>query len=341
MPDAAPESTAQALPGLRKAAILFLALGEEATEAVFPHLRDDEIQELTREIAVLEKATPEEAEAVLGEFHTLALARSYVLQGGVEYAKKILRKSLPPERCREILDRLVKYLDQGPGFQNLRKADPRLLSKIIQKEHPQTIAFILSHLDAAKAAHAIASLPSELQVEVARRMASLEEISPEVVKKVSEILDKKITSMAGSSIEVQGVKTVAEILNRMGRNESKNILDKMEQENPELAAHIRQLMFVFDDIQYLPDKAIQEILKRVDKNVLVVAMKGANPELQEKFFRNMSSRAAETLKEEMSFLGPVRVSEVTEAQSSVTEIVRQLEEEGLVVLAGGDEDEYI
>ncbi|RMH45958.1 MAG: flagellar motor switch protein FliG, partial [Gammaproteobacteria bacterium] len=266
MPDAAPESTAQALPGLRKAAILFLALGEEATEAVFPHLRDDEIQELTREIAVLEKATPEEAEAVLGEFHTLALARSYVLQGGVEYAKKILRKSLPPERCREILDRLVKYLDQGPGFQNLRKADPRLLSKIIQKEHPQTIAFILSHLDAAKAAHAIASLPSELQVEVARRMASLEEISPEVVKKVSEILDKKITSMAGSSIEVQGVKTVAEILNRMGRNESKNILDKMEQENPELAAHIRQLMFVFDDIQYLPDKAIQEILKRVDKN---------------------------------------------------------------------------
>ncbi len=331
----------QEIPGLRKAAILLVALGEEASEALFPHLRDEEIQEITREVAVLEKASPEEAEAVIEEFHTLALARSYVLQGGVEFAKKILRKSLPPERCREILERLVKYLDQGPGFQNLRKADPRLLSKIIQKEHPQTIAFILSHLDAAKAAHAISSLPSELQVEVARRMASLEEISPEVVKKVSEILDKKIASMAGSSIEVQGVKTVAEILNRMGRTESKNILDRMEQENPELAAHIRQLMFVFDDIQYLPDKAIQEILKRVDKNALVVALKGASPDLQEKFFRNMSSRAVETLKEEMSFLGPVRVSEVTEAQSTITEIVRQLEEEGVVVLAGGDEDEYI
>lgn len=329
------------LTGLRKAAILLVALGEEASEAVFPHLRDDEIQELSREIAVLEKTTTEQAQEVLEEFHTLGLARSYVLQGGVEYAKKILRKSLPAERAREILERLNKYLDQGPGFQNLRKADPRLLSKIIQKEHPQTIAFILSHLDSGKAAHAIASLPTDLQVEVARRMANLEEISPEVVKKVSFVLDKKIVSMAGSSIEVEGVKTVAEILNRMGRNESKNILDKLEQENPELAAHIRQLMFVFDDIQFLPEKAIQEILKRADKGVLTVALKGASEELQDKFFRNMSSRAVETLKEEMSFMGPIRVSEVNEAQSAITEIVRQLEEEGVIVLAAGEEDDYV
>ncbi len=329
------------LPGLRKAAILLVALGEEVSEVIFPHLRDEEIQDLTREIAVLEKATTEQAQSILEEFHTVALARQYVLQGGVEYAKKILRKSLPPDRCRDILDRLTKYLDQGPGFQNLRKADPRLLSKIIQKEHPQTIAFILSHLDVGKAAHAIASLPTELQVEVARRMASLEEISPEVVKKVSAVLDKKIMTMAGSSIEVQGVKTVAEVLNRMGRTESKNILDKLEQENPELAAHIRQLMFVFDDIQYLPDKAMQEILKRSDKNVLTVALKGASEEIQQKFFRNMSSRAVETLKEEMSYMGPVRVSEVNESQSAVTEIVRQLEEEGVIVLSAGEEDDYI
>lgn len=329
------------LPGLRKAAILLVALGEEASGAVFPHLQDDEIQELSREIAVLERATTDEVQAIMEEFYTLALARSYVLQGGVEYAKKILKQSLPADRCREILDRLVKYLDQGPGFQNLRKADPRLLSKIIQKEHPQTIAFILSHLDAAKAAHAISSLPAELQVEVARRMANLEEISPDVVKKVSSVLDKKIVSMAGSSIEVEGVKTVAEILNRMGRTESKNILDKLEQENPELVAHIRQLMFVFDDVQFLPDKAIQEILKRADKGVLTVALKGASQPLREKFFRNMSSRAVETLKEEMSFMGPIRVSEVNEAQASITEIVRQLEEEGVIVLAAGEEDDYI
>jgi flagellar motor switch protein FliG len=329
------------VPGLRKAAVLLVALGEEASHAVFPHMKDEEIQELSREIAVLDRTTTEEAQAVLEEFHTLALARSYVLQGGVEYAKKVLRESLPADRCRQILDRLTKYLDQGPGFQNLRKADPRLLSKIILKEHPQTIAFILSHLDVGKAANALASLPAELQVEVARRMASLEEISPEVVKKVSSVLDSKITSMAGSSIEVEGVKTVAEMLNRMGRTESKNILDKLEQENPELAAHIRQLMFVFDDVQYLPDKALQEILKRSDKSVLTVALKGANEELREKFFRNMSSRAVETLKEEMSFMGPVRVSEVTEAQSAVTEIVRQLEEEGVIVLAPGAEDDYI
>lgn len=334
-------NTAENLPGLRKAAILLVALGEDVSEVIFPHLRDEEIQELTREIAVLEKATTEQAQSILEEFHTVALARHYVLQGGVEYAKKILRKSLPPDRCRSILDRLTKYLDQGPGFQNLRKADPRLLSKIIQKEHPQTIAFILSHLDVSKAAHAIASLPTELQVEVARRMASLEEISPEVVKKVSAVLDKKIMTMAGSSIEVQGVKTVAEVLNRMGRTESKNILDKLEQENPELAAHIRQLMFVFDDIQYLPDKAMQEILKRCDKSVLTVALKGASEEIQQKFFRNMSSRAVETLKEEMSYMGPVRVSEVNESQSAVTEIVRQLEEEGVIVLSAGEEDDYI
>lgn len=327
--------------GVRKAAVLLVALGESASEAIFPHLRDDEIQELSREIAVLEKASPEEAQAILEEFHTLVLARSYVLQGGAEYAKKILRKSLPPERCWEVLDHLNKYLDQGPGFSNLRKADPRLLSKIIQKEHPQTIAFVLSHMDIAKAAHAIASMPAELQVEVARRMANLEEISPEVVRKVSAVLDKKIVAMAGSSVEVQGVKTVAEVLNRMGRSDSKNILEKLEQENPELAAHIRQLMFVFDDIQYLPDRAIQEILKRADKRMLILAMKGAAETLREKFFRNMSSRAVETMKEEMSFLGPVKVSEVSDSQSSITEIVRQLEEEGVIVLVAGEEDEYI
>ncbi|MBI5442850.1 MAG: flagellar motor switch protein FliG [Deltaproteobacteria bacterium] len=332
---------ARDLSGLRKAAILFLALGEDASATVFPHLRDEEIQELTREIAILDKATTDEIQVVMEEFHTLAMARTYVLQGGVEYAKKVLRQSLPPVRCREILDRLTKYLDQGPGFQNLRKADPRLLSKIIQKEHPQTIAFILSHLDIAKAAHAVASLPTELQVEVARRMANLEEISPDVVKKVSAVLDKKIVTMAGSSIEVQGVKTVAEILNRMSRNEAKGILDKLEQENPELAAHIRQLMFVFDDIQFLPDKAIQEILKRTDKNALTIALKGTSDELREKFFRNMSSRAVETLREEMGFMGPIRVSEVTEAQAAITEIVRQLEEEGVIVLSAGEQDDYI
>jgi len=327
--------------GLKKAAILLVALGDDASQAIFPHLRDEEIQDLGKEIAVLERATTEEAQSVMEEFYTLALARSYVLQGGVEYAKKVLRKSLPPERCRDILERLTKYLDQGPGFQNLRKADPRLLSKIIQKEHPQTIAFILSHLDVSKAAHAIASLPTELQVDVARRMANLEEISPEVVKKVSQVLDKKIVSMAGSSIEVEGVKTVADVLNRMGRNESKNILDRLEQENPELAARIRQLMFVFDDIAFLPDKAIQEILKRSDKQTLTLALKGSNDELKEKFFRNMSSRAVETLKEEMSYMGAVRVSEVSEAQAAVTEIVRQLEEEGVIVLTAGEEDDYI
>lgn len=329
------------LSGIQKAALLLIVLGDEATALIFPHLKNEEIQEITREIALMEKATPEQTLEILEEFHTISMAREYVMQGGVEYAKKVLRQSLPPDRAREILDRLTKYLDQGPGFANLRKADPKLLSKIIQKEHPQTIAFILSHLDASKAANAIESLPTDLQVEVARRMADLEEISPDVVKKVSTVLNEKIVAMSGSSIEVQGVKTVAEILNRMGRTEAKALLDKLEQDNPELTANIRQLMFVFDDIQYLPDKAIQEILKRADKNMLTIALKGAREELQEKFFGNMSSRAVETLREELSFLGPVRVSEVNEAQASITEIVRQLEEEGVIVLSGAEEDDYV
>ncbi|MDW7710992.1 MAG: flagellar motor switch protein FliG [Deferrisomatales bacterium] len=327
--------------GLRKAAVFLLALGEKASEAVFPHLRDEEIQELTREIAALEKASPEEAHAVLEEFHTLALARGYVLQGGAEYAKKILRRSLPPERCREILARLNRQLDQGEGFASLRRADPRLLSKIIQREHPQTIAFILCQLGAGKAAQALASLPPDLQIEVARRMASLEEISPEAVQKISTVLDQKMITLAGASVEVHGVKAVAEVLNRLGRSASRKILDRLDQENPDLAGRIRQFMFVFDDIEYLPDRAVQEILKRADKRTLILALKGCAETLREKLFRNMSSRAVETMKEEMSFLGPVKVAEVHDAQSAMTEIVRQLEEEGVIVLSVGEEDEYI
>ncbi len=329
------------VPGARKAAILMVALGEQASKVIFPHLRDDEIQRVSREIASLERATSEEAEAVLQEFHAIALARSYMLEGGVEYAKKILRRSLPADRCRDILDRLVKYPDYGPGFANLRKADPKLLSKIIQKEHPQTIAFVLAHLDVSRAAQAIAGFSPELQVEVSRRLAGLEEISPDVAKKVSAVLDQKIGAMAGAAVEVQGVKTVAEILNRMGRKESRTILEKLEQEDPELAAHIRQLMFVFDDIRELPDRAVQEILRRADKQSLVVALKGASEALQEKFFRNMSSRAGETMREEMSFVGPVKLSEVSEAQSAITEVVRQLEEEGVISVGSAEEEDYI
>ncbi len=327
--------------GVRKAATLFITLGEHATKSIFPHLNDEEIQEISREIALMDRTTAEDSMAVLEEFQQLTHARSHAVQGGVDYAKSILRRSLPSDRAHDIMERLTKHLEQGPGFANLRKADPKLLTEIIRKEHPQTIAFILSHLDAAKAANTILSLPGDLQVEVVQRMAGLEEISPEVVEKVSAALSEKLDSMSGVSIAVNGAKTVAEVLNRMGRSDARALMKGMGRKDPELAADIRQLMFVFDDIESLPDRGIQEILKRSSKNQLTVALKGARTELHEKFFRNMSSRAVETLKDELSFVGPIRVSEVTEAQTAITELVRQMEEEGIVVLSGEEDDDYI
>lgn len=327
--------------GVRKAATLFVTLGENATKSIFPHLNDEEIQEISREIALMDRATAEDSLAVLEEFRQLALARNATAQGGVDYAKNILRQSLPSERANDIMERLTKHLEQGPGFANMRKADPKLLVEIIQKEHPQTIAFILWHLDAVKAANAILSLPSELQVEVVQRMANLEQIRPEVVEKVSAALNEKLVAMSDANISVDGAKTVAEVLNRMGRTEARTLLKRMERKDPELTADIRQRMFAFDDIQSLPDRGIQEILKRAGKKQLTVALKGARTELHEKFFKNMSSRAEEALKDELSFLGPVHVSSVTEAQTTITGIVRQLEEEGIISIAGAADELYI
>jgi len=330
------------LTGGQKAAVLMVTLGDETASNIFKYLEEDEIQTISREIAITKHVQPEVAEEVLEEFHTMTQARSYISQGGIEYAKKLLIKSVGPEVARKIIDRLVKALESSAGFTSLERANPQQLSKFIQNEHPQTIALILAHLNASQAAELISSLPEALRSDVAMRMASLQEISPEVVRRISLILEQKLEALGSFATEAYGgVRAVAELFNRMERNVGRTVLEKIETENPQLAASIRDLMFVFDDILLIDDNGITEILKRADKKTLTIALKGTSEELQNQFFRNMSSRAVELMKEEMEFMGPVKLKDVEKSQHEVVEIVRQLEEEGVISIGGGGGDDYV
>lgn len=330
------------LNGIQKAAVLMVALGDDAASSIFKYLEEDEIQQISREIALTRHVTPEVSDDILEEFHTMSLAKSYITQGGIEFAKKLLIKSVGPETARKIIDRLTKALESSAGFSSLERANPQQLSKFIQSEHPQTIALILAHLNTTQAAELIASLPDSLRADVAMRMANLQEISPEVVRRISLILEQKLEALGTFSTEAYGgVRAVAELFNRMDRTTGRVVLEKIENENPQLAASIRDLMFVFDDILLIDDLGISEILKRSDKKVLTVALKGTSEELRNQFFRNMSSRAVEMMKEEMEFMGPVKLKDVEKAQHEVVEIVRQLEEEGVVSIGGGGGEDYV
>ncbi len=330
------------LSGAQKAAVLMVTLGDDTAANIFKYLEEDEIQTISREIAITKHVQPEIAEEVMEEFHTMAQARSYISQGGIEYAKKLLIKSVGPEVARKIIDRLVKALESSAGFTSLERANPQQLSKFIQNEHPQTIALILAHLNASQAAELISSLPEALRSDVAMRMASLQEISPEVVRRISMILEQKLEALGSFATEAYGgVRAVAELFNRMDRNTGRAVLEKIETENPQLAASIRDLMFVFDDILLIDDTGIAEILKRADRKVLTIAMKGTSEELQNQFFRNMSTRAVELIKEEMEFMGPVKLKDVEKSQHEIVEIVRQLEEEGVISIGGGGGEDYV
>jgi flagellar motor switch protein FliG len=330
------------LTGMQKAAVLMVTLGDETASNIFKYLEEDEIQSISREIAITKHVQPELAEEVMEEFHTMTQARSYISQGGIEYAKKLLIKSVGPEVARKIIDRLVKALESSAGFTSLERANPQQLSKFIQNEHPQTIALILAHLNASQAAELISSLPEVLRSDVAMRMASLQEISPEVVRRISLILEQKLEALGSFATEAYGgVRAVAELFNRMERNVGRTVLEKIETENPQLAASIRDLMFVFDDILLIDDNGITEILKRADKKTLTIALKGTSEELQNQFFRNMSSRAVELMKEEMEFMGPVKLKDVEKSQHEIVEIVRQLEEEGVISIGGGGGEDYV
>ncbi len=330
------------LTGARKAAILSLILGEEQASKVFRHLREDEVEKITREVAGLGAVSMELGEKVLEEFHNLSTAAGLSTRGGVEVARSMLQKSLAPETAPRVIDRLLKSFESTAGFNALEKADPQQLSKFIQGEHPQTIALILAHLNATNAARLITLLPDELRPDVLTRMANLDEISPEVIRSISSVIDLRLKTLGGPQRESYGgVRAVAELFNRLDRGVSQPVLEAIEHQAPELAVAIRNLMFVFDDLATVEDNGLREIIQRADKKVLTIALKGATEEIRSRFFQNMSKRAADMLKEEMDVLGAIRLREVEKAQQDVVAIARKLEEEGLIVTGAAAGEPYV
>lgn len=330
------------MSGPKKAAVLMVLIGDEASSEVFKFMNEEEITMISREISSIRSVQPEVADEVLEDFHNMSLAKEYIAIGGLEYAKRVLIKSVGPEAARKILDRLIRSMEATPSFSALEKANPQQLSRLIQNEHPQTISLVLAHLNPTQAAELLTNLPEGLQSEVAMRMATLEQINPEVVKRISVVLEQKMETLGGGNVEEYGgVRAVAEMFNRMDRSAGRAVLEKIEVVNPDLATSIRDLMFVFDDILLLDDQAITEILKRVDKKALAMALKGTSEQLQQQFFRNMSSRAVEMMEEEMEYMGLVRVKDVKKSQNEVVEIVRQLEEEGVISIGGSGGEEYV
>lgn len=328
------------LPGPTKAAIVMVALGPEASSEIFKNLDEHEVERLSTEIARLEDITPELREAVLEEFHTLAMAHQYISQGGIDYAREVLEQALGPRKAKEILEKVQQSI-RTTGFNLLEKIDPKQLVNFIQKEHPQTIALLLAHMEPQNGAPIISALPQELQVDVATRIATMESISPETLNQVEEVLVSQVKSLFGGDVsEIGGVKAVAEMLNSVDRGAEKNILGNLERENPELATEIKNLMFVFEDVMLLDDRSMQRVLKEVDTKELSMALKGASEQLQEKFFKNMSSRAAEMIKEDMEYMGPIRLKDVEEVQQRIVDVIRRLEEDGEIIISGrgGEED---
>lgn len=330
----------ESVPGPKKAAIVLVALGTKASSEIFKNLDEREVEMLTTEIARLENISAEIREAVLEEFHTLAMAHQFVSQGGVDYAREILEKAVGPRKAKEILEKVQQSI-RTTGFNLLENVDPKQLVNFIQKEHPQTIALLLAHMEPVNAAPIISALPQELQVDVATRIATMESISPDTLDQVEEVLIDQVKALFGGDVsEIGGVKAVAEMLNSVDRGAEKNILGNLERENPELATEIKNLMFVFEDVMLLDDRSMQRVMKEIDTKELAMALKGASEELQDKFFRNMSTRASEMIREDMEFMGPIRLKDVEEVQQRIVDVIRRLEEDGEIIISGrgGEED---
>jgi flagellar motor switch protein FliG len=325
------------LTGLRKAAILMVTLGADASAAIMRQLSEHEIEELTVEISKIRELTPATVEGVLEEFSQLAQARSYVVQGGVSYAREVLLKAVGNERTDEILDRLQVSL-QPQLFGAVRKTDPKHLSDFIRREEPQTIALILANLEAEMAAQVITHLPPEVRIDVVQRLATMEMTSPEVIKQIDQVLERRLATLFSQEVSiVGGAKAVAEILNRVDRTAEKQIFEGLEPANPQLAEEIRRLMFTFDDIARLDDRSMQRLLKEVDQKELARALKAAAENVAQKIFANLSERAQTMLRQEIEYLGPVRLRDVEDAQGKIVRIVRALEEAGEIIVLGKQE----
>ena len=327
--------------GIQKAAILLIALGPEKSASIFKHLKEDEIEELTLEIANTRSVSPQTKESVLNEFYQVCLAQQYIAEGGIGYAKELLDKALGSDKAQEVITKLTASLQVRP-FEFVRKTDPSQVLNFIQDEHPQTIAMILSYLSPAQSPMILGALTPEKQADVAKRIAKMDRTSPDVIKEVERVLERKLSSLINQDYTiVGGVDAIVGILNTVDRGTEKHIMESLEIEEPELADEIRKKMFVFEDILLLDDRAIQRVLRDVDNNDLAVALKGANEEVQNVIFKNLSKRLAAMIREDMEFMGPVRMKDVEEAQQKIVGIIRKLEDSAEIVISRGGGDEII
>ncbi|WP_339227706.1 flagellar motor switch protein FliG [Oceanobacillus sp. FSL K6-2867] len=330
-----------ALTGKQKAAILLISLGPDVSAQVYKYLSEEEIEKLSLEISSVKKVDSNLKENVMEQFHQIAVAQDYITQGGIGYAKTVLEKAFGKQEASNIINRLTSSLQVRP-FDFARKADPQQVLNFIQGEHPQTIALVLSYLDSEQAGQILSSLPQELQADVARRIATMDSTSPEIISQVEQVLEKNISaSVSEDYTQTGGIQAVVEVLNGVDRSTERTILDSLEIQDPELADEIKKRMFVFEDIVILDNRAIQRVIREVENEDLRLALKVASDEVKDVVFTNMSQRMAETFKEEMEYMGPVRLRDVEEAQMRIVAIIRRLEDIGEIVIARGGGDDII
>jgi len=330
-----------ALTGRQKAAILLISLGPDVSAQVYKHLSEEEIEKLSLEISSVQKVESDLKEDVMEQFHQIALAQDYISQGGVGYAKSVLERAFGEQEAANIINRLTSSLQVRP-FDFARKADPNQVLNFIQGEHPQTIALVLSYLDPEQAGQILSALPENAQADVAKRIATMDSTSPDIISQVEQVLEKNIsTSLTDDYTQTGGLESVVEVLNSVDRSTERTILDTLEVQDPELADEIKKRMFVFEDIVILDNRAIQRVIRDVDQEDLRLSLKVSSDEVKEVVFKNMSQRMSETLKEEMEYMGPVRLRDVEEAQMRIVSIIRRLEEIGEIIIARGGSDDII
>ena len=329
------------LSGLQKSAILLIALGPERSASIFKHLKEDEIEQLTLEIANTRSISPNTKEEILEEFYQVCLAQQYIAEGGIGYAKDLLEKALGEDKAREVLGKLTASLQVRP-FEFVRKTDANQLLNFIQDEHPQTIALILSYLSTSQSATIIASLSPDKQADVAKRIAQMDRTSPDVIKEVERVLERKLSSLMNQDYTIAGgVDAIVDILNTVDRGTEKHIMETLELDEPELADEIRRKMFVFEDIISLDNKSVQRVLREVDNNELAIALKSTTEEVQNLIFNNLSKRLAAMIREDMEFMGPVRLKDVEEAQQKIVNIIRKLEDSAEIIISRGGGDDIV
>ncbi|MDR0361677.1 MAG: flagellar motor switch protein FliG [Planctomycetota bacterium] len=338
----AKQAKAEGLTGIRKAAVLMISLDMESSAKIMANLETDEIERLSMEIARIDdEISPEVRDAVVREFYQTHMASKYLEVGGIEYARQLLEKSLSPDEAAKILAALENTIQQAP-FHFLKQADSEHLLMYIQDEHPQTISLIMAHLPPKQASEILSGLTPKKQLEVVKRIARMEQTTPEAIRLVEQGLESRLASIVTQDLEsAGGVQSVAEILNLCDRTTEKGILENLEEADPDMVEQIRKLMFVFEDVILVNDKGIQSVLREVENDELAVALKTASEALQEKIFKNMSTRAAEMIRENMEFMGPVRLSDVEQAQQRIVDIVRRLEETGEVIISGRGGDDNV